>query len=312
MSNLKLYFAPLEGVAGYIFRNVFHRHFKGVDVYFAPFISPAKEKNMTPREKRDIAPENNQGMIVIPQILTGRADYFIKAEKQLLDLGYTHINMNLGCPSGTVVAKNKGAGLLRDSEFLKRLLDEIFDKTQANISLKTRIGFDDLEDFDELLQVFNQFPLEELIVHPRLQTEFYKGSVHHEEFEKAVAVSKNTLCYNGDITTLVEYKKIRETYPEVFHIMIGRGLIGNPFLMEEILADREFSWEEKKPRLKAYLVDLLVSYRENFSGDKPVLFKMKEIWIYLYKIVPNGEKILKEVKKAKNLTQYESIISRIM
>ena len=174
---MKYYFAPMEGITGYIYRNVHHRFFPGMDKYFSPFISPGTKKTMTPKELRDILPENNQDYTLIPQILTNRSGDFLRLCRDLKEYGYKEVNLNLGCPSGTVVAKKKGAGFLEYPNELDRFLEEIFAGTDLKISIKTRIGKDDPEEFEKLLEIYNKYPLEELIIHPRVQTDYYKNSL---------------------------------------------------------------------------------------------------------------------------------------
>ena len=174
---MNLYFAPLEGITGYVYRNAFHKIFKSnIDKYFSPFISPGVNQPLTPKELRDIHPDNNKGIKLIPQILANNPDDFLLASTYIRDLGYNEINLNLGCPSGTVVAKGKGSGLLADTDKLLRMLDKIYEKTDMEVSVKTRIGKDDPDEFPELLEIFNRFPIKELIIHPRIRTDFYKNN----------------------------------------------------------------------------------------------------------------------------------------
>lgn len=185
--QIKLYYAPMEGIIGVHFRRVAHKHFPYVDKYYAPFVQPNQKKVFTPKEKRDILPENNDGIPLVPQVLTCAADGFIRAGKALEDYGYREININLGCPSGTVVSKGKGAGMLADAERLDHFFADIFDKDwKANISVKTRLGLDDTSDFEELLRVYRKYPIKELIIHARYRSDYYKGEPRMEQFEQAV------------------------------------------------------------------------------------------------------------------------------
>lgn len=207
---MKFYFAPLEGVTGFTYRNAFADLFGGMDKYYAPFISPSVNDKMKGKEIRDLLPENNNGNInLIPQILTNRADYFIKAANQVMELGYTdEININIGCPSGTVVAKNKGAGFLREPDMMDMFFNEIFEwkekvlKSDLNISVKTRIGVNSVDEFEEIMQVYNRYPISELTVHPRTRAQMYRDTPDMDAFSYAVDVSQNPLCYNGDINNV--------------------------------------------------------------------------------------------------------------
>lgn len=305
---MKIYFAPLEGITGYLFRNAFHKNFCGVDVFYAPFISPGQEKKMTPRERKDICPENNPCIPLVPQLLTNNAQYFLCAVKELKQMGYREVNLNLGCPSGTVVAKNKGSGLLRDMVKLDRFLYEIFEKTEIEISVKTRIGLTDASEFEEILHIFNRYCMKELIIHPRLQKEMYRGTPDMETFAWALSESTNPVCYNGDITTLVEYRKIKEKYQGLDSVMIGRGFLSNPFLAEEISKNLQ---SESKERIRCFHRDLYGTYRQEMSGEKNVLFKMKELWLYLHILFTNGEKYFGKIKKAQRLSEYDVLVGKL-
>lgn len=310
---MEVYFAPLEGITGYVYRNAFHSFYTGIDKYFIPFLSPNQNRALSPKEIRDVLPEHNRGMYAVPQILTNRAEYFLRAAKELKEeYGYQEVNLNLGCPSRTVVSKGKGAGFLENPEELDAFLEEVFEKAEIRVSVKTRIGMDSPEEFAPLLEVFNKYPLHELIVHPRLQKDYYRNVPNWNVFADAVQKSRNPLCYNGDIFTPEDYKKLKTEFPNTDRIMLGRGLLMNPELAEIIKADRGSGTkaEEKtdRKRLKAFHDRLYRDYGQAMSGDKNVLFKMKEFWSYAEKLFPGEEKILKKIKKATRLCDYEQAV----
>ena len=239
---LHLYFAPLEGITTYPYRNLHHKYFGGVDKYFTPFLAPGPEQGMSVKEMRDVLPENNAGVLVVPQILTNRAGDFLLASKKLLEMGYREINLNLGCPSGTVTAKKKGSGFLLYPDDLDRFFDEVFSDAAVRngeflVSVKTRIGKNEVEEWPELMQVYNRYPIHELTVHPRIQKEFYKGTPHLDVFTDILKESRNPVVYNGDLFTVEKVKEFREKFPTVGTVMIGRGLIRNPALAEMILQE---------------------------------------------------------------------------
>ncbi len=316
------YFAPLEGITGYTFRNVHHQYYEGMDKYFSPFLSPNQHHAINPKEKRDILREHNKGISLVPQILTNKAELMLATAKELKQIyGYEEVNLNLGCPSKTVVSKGKGAGYLADTEKLERFLEEVFTTISVSeqdfpqISIKTRIGMDDAEEFTELLRIYNQYPLSELIIHPRVQKDFYKNTPNLEVFAQAVEQSKHSLCYNGDICTLEGFLRMKETFPTVEKIMIGRGLLTNPALVEELQAyekcmEQGETWNGYKIdfyRLKQYHDKLFEKYIEQMSGDTNVLFKMKELWVYLGRMFPEEERQIKKIKKANKLLEYEKV-----
>lgn len=302
---MKLYFAPLEGISWYVYRNIHARHFKAADCYVTPFIAPNQKREIRNKDKQDILPEHNQGLRVVPQIIGNRADEFVDTAKQLQELGYREINLNLGCPSGTVVAKGKGSGFLAKPEELERFLTEIYDGLDMEISIKTRIGRYDPDEFYELLDLFNRFPIKELIIHPRIQKEFYNGKPHMEQFAYAYTHSKNPVCYNGDIFTKEDYVNLIKAYPDLESVMIGRGLLANPALLEEIRGEGKTD----KQRMRAFHDELLGTYEQLLSSDVTVLHKMKELWHYMICVFENGEKYGKKIRKSKTLPEYKGIIN---
>lgn len=345
---MEIYFAPMEGITGYIYRNAFHDYYTGVDKYFTPFLSPNQNRALNPKEIRDVLPEHNKGMRVVPQILTNRAEYFLRAAEELKEkYGYEEINLNLGCPSRTVVSKGKGAGFLAKPKELDDFFREVFDKIKSNVSVKARIGVDEPKEFHHLMEIFNQYPLCELIIHPRVQKDYYGNTPNWEVFGKAVHMSRIPLCYNGDIFTLEDYRRLKETFPEVKKIMLGRGLLMNPALAELIKEEEagrgkadetgkgkadtarvktadetqmeKAAWAEKavdgevdKKRLKEFHDRLYADYKEVMSGEKNVLFKMKEFWVYAGNLFPGQEKQLKKIKKASRAGEYASAVEEIL
>lgn len=304
---MKFYFAPLEGISWYVYRNMQAKHFKAADCYITPFIAPNQKREIRNKDKQDILPKHNEGLCVVPQIIGNRADEFIDTARQLQDLGYKEVNLNLGCPSGTVVAKGKGSGFLSKPDELERFLDEIFSGLQMDISVKTRIGRYDEDEFYELMELFNRFPIKELTIHPRIQKEFYSGTPHMELFAYAYENSKNPICYNGDIFKDEDYKKLAETFPKLEAVMLGRGMLANPALLEEISGEGNVS----KKRIKAFHDELLAVYEELLFGEITVLHKMKELWHYMICIFTNGEKYGKQIRKAKTLTEYKGIVNAL-
>lgn len=297
------YFAPLEGITNYLYRGIYHASFTPADRYFTPFIAPNMNEGLNTKELRDVQPEQNEGMALIPQLLTNRADYFASAARKLQQLGYTEVNLNLGCPSGTVVAKGKGSGLLADREGLERLLDGIFEALpELHISVKTRLGRDGPEDFPALVELYNRYPISELIIHPRVRADFYRGSVRLEWFEEGLSRAKMPVCYNGDLFTVEDVARFHERYPTVERVMLGRGLIANPGLLGELHGKAPVS----KAQFRQFHDRLLEGYRGSLFGEKPVLHKMKELWSYWRGSFADCEKPLKRIRKAQRLTEYES------
>ena len=301
---MKYYLAPMEGITGYIYRNAYAKSFHNIDKYFTPFIVPNESKSLKTKEFKDMLPENNRGLNIIPQILTDDAEGFIFTCKKLKQLGYDEVNLNLGCPSGTVVSKFKGSGFLAKREELDMFLEEIFSRANCKISLKTRIGKDSPNEFYELIKIFNKYPLEELIIHPRIRQDFYKNTPNMEAFKDAIKLSKNPLVYNGDIFSAEDFKKFKSECRSIDTVMLGRGLMANPGLIGEI---KEKSIVHKDT-LRAFHDEIYARYQEVLSGDKNALYKMKEFWFYMIHSFEDSEKYAKRIRKSKSAAEYEGII----
>ena len=304
---MKYYFAPMEGITGYIYRNSYKKFFGNIDKYFTPFIVPNQSRSLKTKELRDILPENNKGVNIIPQILTNDSEGFIFTAQKLKRLGYDEINLNLGCPSGTVVAKNRGAGFLAKRDELDKFLEEIFKIDDMKISIKTRLGKESPEEFYELIKIYNKYPMEELIIHPRTRSDFYGNKPNLDVFKDALNLSTNTICYNGDIFTKEDNDKLIETFPKIDKIMIGRGILANPGLMGEI---KDGTFVDKKI-LKDFHDEIFNNYRELFNEDKNAIFRMKELWGYMIHIFSDNKKYAKKIKKAQKLDAYNDAVSSL-
>ena len=305
--DMRLYLAPLEGITGWIFRSAVHECFGGFDKYFVPFIRPNQMGHLSAREKKDILPEHNEGMYTVPQILTNRPEDFIRTAHKLREYGYEEINLNLGCPSKTVVTKGRGAGFLADPDRLDAFLDEVFEKCAVRISVKTRLGMDEPEEFCYLLEIYNKYPMEELIIHPRVQKDFYKNTPDLKVFAEALAKSRNPVCYNGDIFTVEDYRRFTQMQPGVECIMMGRGVLADPALARKIRGGAGADAAE----LRRFHDLLYAGYCEEMSGDRTILYKMKELWTYLAPVFTNYKKYAKKIKKAEKCAVYEKIIDEL-
>ncbi len=302
--NTQIYMAPMEGITGYVYRRTYFKHFNQIDTYFTPFIAST---GLSTKEKKDVLPEHNEGMHVVPQILANQTDVFIEIAEKMKAYGYDEVNLNLGCPSGTVSSRGRGAGFLGYPEKLEAFLDEIFDKCPLKISVKTRIGTVSEEAWPALLALYEKYPMTELIIHPRTLKDFYKNTPKRECFGQALAESRHSLCYNGDLNRKEDYEQLLTDYPQTKKVMLGRGLLANPGLAGELRGETPIT----KDKLEAFLTDLLHGYREELSGDTPVLYKMKELWFYLGKQFEQPEKYLKQIKKANTLQEYSQIVRTI-
>lgn len=314
---MKFYLAPMEGLTGFVFRNAYQKHFGDIDTYFTPFIN---NKKMNYKEIKDILPEHNKGMHVVPQILTNRAEDFLAIAKELGNYGYESVNLNLGCPSGTVVTKHRGAGFLAVPEELDHFLEEIFADCPLRISVKTRIGINDAGEWERILSIYEKYPMEELIIHPRVQKDFYNNTPDMDAFLYAVENSRHTLCYNGDICSVDDYKawiqkmegKDREhgsgsTAQHTEHMMLGRGILKNLGLVGELMGHAPIT----KDQFHAFHDDVLKGYLDVMSGERNTLFRMKELWFYFAKYFTEPEKYVKQIKKTQRVAEYRVIVDNL-
>lgn len=304
---MRYYFAPMEGITGYIYRNVYNKYFNNIDKYFTPFIIPNESKKLNTKELIDVLPENNKDINIVPQILTNNSKSFIFTSRKLKKLGYSEINLNLGCPSGTVVGKGRGSGFLAKREELDKFLYEIFEKNDMKVSIKTRIGKDNRDEFYNIIEIYNKYPLEELIIHPRTQKDFYGNKPDLEIFKDAISLSKNHVCYNGDIFTRYDYIKFINLFPQVDKIMIGRGILANPGLINEIIGNDMIS----KEAMKNFHDEILTLYIDLYPDDIGALFKMKELWSYMIYMFSDGKEYIQEIRTGKSLNEYRNVVDRL-
>lgn len=300
---MRYYFAPLEGLTDSIYRRLNHKYFPGLDRYYMPFLSPTIHRTLTHKEDRELPLADSVYFVAIPQILTKVPEDFLWAANVCHDRGYTEVNLNVGCPSGTVVSKGKGAGMLQDAAALDRFLDAVFQDCPIDISVKTRLGMEDPEEFPALLEVFNRYPIRELTIHPRVRKDFYKAPVREEWFQYAAEHSANPLCYNGNLCTKADIDAVHQRYPQVEAVMLGRALIGDPGLLSETGTTAE--------TLQAFHDELTAEYTAAFGSARNAMFRMKENWGFLHKRFENSDKLWKRLRKTTDFCEYMSITSEI-
>ena len=310
---MKIYFAPLEGITSYVFRNAYSSIYGNIDKFFTPFITPSEKAPMSLRERNDVAPENNNGTNLVPQILACRSDCFIEAAKELHKMGYSEVNLNLGCPSGTVCAKGKGAGFLADTNALQMFLDDIYNFAAAEdmrISVKTRLGYNEPDEFYALLDIFNCFPLSELIVHPRIRSDYYKGETRKEYFSYALERSRCPLVYNGDIFSVKDRDELTGRFRAVLDpVMLGRGLISDPSLADKL---NGLTTQTDYAKFRKLHDTVYEEYRKVLSPDINVLYKMRELWSYWQNLFDGCERDFKHLQKAKKCAEYEEAVNQIL
>lgn len=307
---MKFYFAPMEGINGYVYRNVHKKFFPGVDKYFMPFVVANQTYRFKTKEKKDIAPENNREIAVVPQIMANKAEEFIWAAEELKKLGYEEINLNLGCPMATVVNKKKGSGFLAYPEELDAFLDHVFEKLEEQkmkLSIKTRLGRDSVEEADRLIEIYNRYPLSELIIHPRIQKDFYKKEPHLDVFERIAKQSVHPVCYNGNLFCKEDFYRFQEQFPDIDAVMFGRGLVANPGLVREIKEQRALSAQE----LQTFQNAVYEAYGSTTLGETNTLFKMKELWAYMGQMFGDSDRLVRKIRKARNRSEYETAVRNL-
>ena len=312
LSSIQFYLAPMEEITGYVYRNVYRDLFGDIDKYFTPFVTPTQKKVLKRKEQKEVGPANNRNMNVVPQILTNQSSQLIDTALYLYELGYREVNLNLGCPSATVVPKHKGAGFLSDLNRLNLFFDEVFsDPLFGNdvmrLSVKTRLGLSSADEFPEILEVYNRYPLSEIIIHPRVRSDYYKSRVNLEAFSEALEICIHPVCYNGDLFSCNDIMSFINRFPSVRRIMLGRGVVADPGLVREVRTGKKITQKE----LFAYEKALYDSYTESYSDANNAVYKMKEVWFYLSRMFDEPDKVLKKVCKTKHPAAYRAVVEEL-
>lgn len=300
--------APLQGYTDYRFRNAFVKHFGGIDLFYTPYMRKQKgeiKKSML----REVDPDNNKNIPLVPQIMTNNADEFIELSKIHYNLGYDLINWNLGCPYPMVTNRKLGSGLLPFPNEIVEILENALPKIKCKVSIKMRLGLENKTEAEKILPHLNQFPLECIILHPRIGKQLYKENADVSTFKTAKSLTQHNLVYNGDINTLEEFQKISKLTEGTSQFMIGRGMLSNLFLAEEVKGINCF--EDKTTRFLNFHETLFNLYDQTLSGDHQILSKLKPYWEYFSEMFENPRKTFKTIKKCKQLNDYRQYISSL-
>ena len=305
--TLRYDFAPLDGITKAVFRRTHHELFGGPDRYFIPFFSPTDQHILTRRDRRELERSGSGPQSLVPQVMTRRAEDFLWAAEVAADLGYDEVNLNLGCPSGTVTAKGKGSGFLARPEELDRFFGQVFAAVKLPVSVKTRLGYETPEEFAHLLEIYNRYPIACLTVHPRVRKEKYRGPIHWDQFRLAAAESRNPVCYNGDLLTAEDCAAFARSFPSVKAVMIGRGAVADPALFRKLRGGAAASRGE----LETFTAELYRRYKEFYGQPQPAAQRMKEVWFYLIHLFENGDKLDKKLRRSRGPAAYEAIEAEI-
>ena len=295
-------FAPLDGITRSVFRRVWHRRFGGADRIFVPFFSPTHHHIVTPRDLREITREGAEDLSLVPQIMSRLAPDFLWAAEVLEDLGYTEVNLNLGCPSGTVTAKGKGSGFLAHPEELDAFFDQVFAKVRLPVSVKTRLGYQEPEEFPQLLEIFNRYPIACLTIHARVRPEKYRGPLHLDVFAEALKHSKNPVCYNGDLNTVTGVRALEARFPKLEAAMLGRGAVADPALFRKLRGGPAATKEE----LQAFTQELYREYQIFYGQVGTAAQRMREVWFYLIHLFADPDRLNRPMRRFRTPGEYEA------
>lgn len=298
--------APMEGLTGHVFRKVHAECFGPLDRYYTPFLAPPRVgSSFGKRMLVELDPKSNEGLAVVPQLLTKNADEFVWAAQLLAKMGYGEVNLNLGCPSGTVVAKGKGAGFLRDLEELDAFLGEVCSRSPIPVSVKTRIGVSEDGEYEKILEVYRAHPFAELIVHPRVQKDRYQGAPRWEPYGMTLRTVPFPVAYNGDIFSCEDVDALVKAYPETRHVMLGRGILANPALARV----QGGGPAATRAELVCFHDRLLAAYEAEMGGN--AVCRMKEWWSYAKFAFADPLSVHRAVRKARRLDEYRTAVARV-
>ncbi len=312
LKEVFIYLAPLEGCTEIDYRNVFAKHFKGVDAAVSPFVSLMHHNADEKRRSWDIPRASAQRLVTVPQFMGRNIKDFNHLYAWIKHMGYEELNWNLGCPSKRVVRRGRGCGMLKYPDEIRFFLDGVFNHAEIKFSIKTRLGLENPDEFFKLFEIYNQYPIKEIILHPRIGSQMYRGEVHHAYFQECLNLSKNELVYNGDINSLADFEKIREMYPSIKRVMIGRGLLKDPFLAEKITRQLPSSGAFDKDRFLAFHNELYLVFEKKFRNRPELLGKMKDYWRFFSHQFDNRNEVFKYISRSKDILEFNKRMDEIL
>ena len=309
MNELSL--APFQGITDVVYRNIFKKHFDGIDKFYTPFFTGIQKDNSKSLRAEEIDPAYNDVNIVVPQILSNNAEEIVRFAKQCKSMGYPEFNLNMGCPFPRVANKTRGCGLMADPSRTIKMLSDVFDSIdEIKFSIKCRLGYYDDKEIYNFVNIFNSLNFSEIIVHPRIGKQMYTGEAALEKFVALTPIINKPLVYNGDIFSVEKFNSVNEHINGTAKIMLGRGLLTNPFLAEDIkqISDNQ---RDRKTRLHNFVVDLYVERLRHAGGSPKIIGSMKELWKYMMNIFDEPQNVWRKVKKVNKLDEYEMAVESI-
>lgn len=309
--SITLLSSPLQGFTDFRFRNAFHKHFGGIDTFYSPYIKLNGKLVVKGSYERDILPENNDTLEVIPQIITNDAEEFLFVAKYVQQFGYKELNWNLGCPYPMVAKCGMGSGLISNTSQIEHILKRVHNETDIIVSMKMRMGYENPTEILDVFPILEQYPIKNIAIHARIGKQLYKGGVDLDSFQKCLDTSKQKIYYNGDITSVVKFKELQERFPSIDHWMIGRGLIADPFLPSMIKNNTTEYPKNRFEIFEAFHDEIYREYDAYLQGPTPIRMKMLGFWEYFSESFSNPQKTFKKIKKAGNSKNYEAAVKEI-
>ena len=299
--SIPIHFAPLQGYTDDVYRRIHHELIGGIQTYYTPFLR-MEGGGMRSKDMRDIRPEFNEGVPVVPQIIVKSMKEFEYLVGIVEEKGYTRIDLNLGCPFPMQAKHGRGSGLLAHTDIIADMAQSIASKKHLQFSVKMRLGWENADEWRPVLDILNEPPLQQITLHPRIGTQQYKGALDMQAFEACYQACKHPLVYNGDITSVADIHRIQQAYPQLAGIMIGRGLLARPSLAIEYASGKEQTWEERRATLLEMHSQLQAHYEPILNSEAQLHNKLRTFWEYMENEL--GRKPYKKIMKSGNLRNY--------
>lgn len=301
--SVRISLAPFQGITSRDYRNAYARHFPGLDCVYTPFVSGVHPEKLNPVKFRDMLPGDDNVIETIPQLLSNDSAEIIAASKFLKEEGYSQINWNMGCPFSRLANKKRGCGILPYKDEIREMLDRIMPEIPIKLSIKTRLGYKSHEELPALIYIFNEYPIHELIIHPRIGTQLYRGEVNLDGFECVMKESRIPVAYNGDIYHAGRYRELQERFPEINHWMIGRGALINPFLAAQ-MKGIVLSEDMMRSKIRSFHDEIIQMTLERIPQQLRQLGFLKAIWYYMSGLFEQGMQYFDKIKVCRNMKEY--------
>lgn len=304
--------APLQGFTEYPFRNALHTTIGGIDTFYAPYIRFENDHTIKKKYLKDIQPNHNLMVPLVPQILVKSSDDFLQLSQLIADLGYPEVNWNLGCPYPMVAKRQLGSGLLPYPDRIQHILETVIPKIEIKLSIKIRAGYESPDEIFRVIRQINEFPIHEIILHPRIGKQLYKGRADWNIFDEIRLLSKIPLAYNGDITDSETFKNLETRFHNTTHWMIGRGLLSNPFLGYEIKQEKKPDAKLKQTLFSEFHHHLQEHYLREHSGETHLIRKLLSYWDFFSEMFTDGHKLYKRLKKCHHFNEFNKTVAYIL